>query len=83
VLIRVLLRRMLVVFDGMQVMTIGHFGVVCGFLVISSFVVFRGFPMMLSRMIMMVRGLLMVLVYFVTIHFSHPVGCNVSNLTSP
>jgi hypothetical protein len=63
---------MFMVFGGVQVMSIGHFGVVRGLFVVSCFVVLCGLAMVLGRMIMVVRGLFMMLVDFVTIHCSLP-----------
>ena len=61
-------RRIFVVFGSMEVMALGHFGVVRAFFVVSSFVVFCGLAMVLGRLVMMVRSLCMVLMDFVTIH---------------
>ena len=63
---------MFVVFSGMQVMSMGHFGVVRPLFVIASFVVLCGLVMVLGRLFMVVRGPRMMLVNFVVIHRLSP-----------
>jgi hypothetical protein len=72
VLVGVHLRGVFVVLGGMQVMPMRHLGVMRGLFVMASLVVLCRFAMVLGRMIVMVRGLLMVLVDFVAVHYSLP-----------
>jgi hypothetical protein len=72
VLIGVLFRGVLVVFGGMQGMPMGHFGVVRRLFVIAGFVVLRGLAMVLGCFLVVMRGLLMMLMDFVAIHWFSP-----------
>ena len=72
VLFRVLFRRVLLMFGGVQGMAVGHFGVVRGFFMIAGFVVLRGLAMMLGCFFVMMRSLLVVLMDFVGIHWFLP-----------
>ncbi len=71
-LFRVLFRRVLLMFGGVQGMAVGHFGVVRGFFMIAGFVVLRGLAMMLGCFFVMMRSLLVVLMDFVGIHWFLP-----------
>jgi hypothetical protein len=68
VLIGVLLRSMLVMLGGVQRMAVGHFGVVRRLFVIAGLGVLGGFAMMLGRMLMMVRGMLVMFVNVMAVH---------------
>jgi hypothetical protein len=73
VLIGVLLRSVLVVLGGMQRMAVGYFGVMSGLLVIARLGVLGSFAMVLGRMLMMVRGELVMFVNVMVIHRRFPV----------
>jgi hypothetical protein len=62
VVLGVHLRGMAVVLAGMQGMAVGDMRMVCGLFVISRLVMLGGFAMMSRRVLMMVRGHLMVFV---------------------
>jgi hypothetical protein len=62
VLVGVHLRGFLVMVGSMQVMAMRHLGMVRGLFVISGLVVLGGFAMVLRRMLVMLRGLLVVFV---------------------
>ncbi|MFY9763218.1 MAG: hypothetical protein WB772_01205 [Xanthobacteraceae bacterium] len=72
-LIGVLLRSVLVVLGGMQRMAVGYFGVMSGLLVIARLGVLGSFAMVLGRMLMMVRGELVMFVNVMVIHRRFPV----------
>jgi hypothetical protein len=73
VLVGVLLRSVLVVLGGMQRMAVGYFGMMGGLLVIARLGVLGGFPMVLGRMLVMVRGELVMFVNVMVIHRRCPV----------
>jgi hypothetical protein len=62
VLIGVHFRGFLVMLSDMQVMPVRHLGMVCGLFVIAGLVVLGGFAMVLGRMLVMLRGVLVVFV---------------------
>jgi hypothetical protein len=67
-------RGVAVVFGRMQGMAVGDMRMMCGLFVISCLVMLGGFAMMFSRVLMMLRGLLMVLVDLVlAVHDCLPV----------
>jgi hypothetical protein len=75
VMLCVNLRRVAVVFDGMQGMPVGNFRVVRGFFVVSRLVMFRCLAVVLCRMLVMFCGLRMVLMNIVlTVHLRLPIG---------
>jgi hypothetical protein len=64
-------------FVGMQRMTMGDMGMVRGFLVIARLVMLGSLAVVLGRMLMMLRGFLMVLVDIVfAVHRALPIGCS-------
>jgi hypothetical protein len=73
VLIGVLLRSVLVVLGGMQRLAVGYFGVMGGLLVITRLGVLGSFAMVLGRMLVMVRGELVMFVNVMVIHHHFPV----------
>ena len=83
VLFRVLFRRVLVVFGGMQRMPMGHLGVVRRLFVIAGFVVLRGLAMVLGCFLVVMRGLLMMLMDFVAIHWFLPGSSLAANGSLP
>jgi len=72
VMFGVLLGSVLVMLGRMQGMTVRHFGMVRGFLVIARLVVHGGLAMMLRLVLVMMRGMLVVLVNLVAAHRSLP-----------
>jgi hypothetical protein len=68
VLIGVFLRSVLVVLGGMQRMAVGYFGVMRGLLVSAGLGVLGGLAMVLGRMLMMIRGKLVMFVNVMTVH---------------
>jgi hypothetical protein len=68
VLFGVLLGGMLLVLDGMQMMTLRDLGMMRRLFIIASFVMLGGFAMMLGRVLMMRRGVLVVLMNLVIVH---------------
>lgn len=71
--IGVLFRSVFVVLGGMQRMAVGYFGVMSGLLVIARLGVLGSFAMVLGRMLMMVRGELVMFVNVMVIHRRFPV----------
>jgi hypothetical protein len=69
----VLLGRMLMVISRMQRMTVRHFGMMCGLLVIAGFGVLGGLAMMRRRMVVMICRDLVMLMDFVTVHCRLPI----------
>ena len=63
---------MFVVFGGMQMIPVGHFGVMRTQFVIRSFVMFGGLAMVLSRMFVVFSGLLVVFMYLMIFHSQSP-----------
>lgn len=61
---------MLLVLDGMQMMTLRDLGMMRRLFMIAGFVMLGGFAMMLGRMLMMRRGVLVVLMNLVIVHSS-------------
>jgi len=59
----------LVVFSGVQMVTMGYLGMMCRLFVIASLVMLGGFPMVLRRLFMMMSGFVVMLVDFVLRHF--------------
>lgn len=72
-LIGVLLRSVLVVLGGMQRMAVGYFGVMGGLLVIARLGVLGSFAMVLGRMLVMVRGGLVMFVNVMVTYRRFPV----------
>jgi hypothetical protein len=70
----VLLRRVVVVFGGMQSMPVRYAGVMRGLFVIAGFGVLSGFAMVFCRVFVMFGGMLVVLVNIVALHCRLPVG---------
>jgi hypothetical protein len=68
----VLLRRVVVVLDRVQVMAVSDLRMMRGLFVIAGFVVLRRLAMMLGRVLVVMRGFLMMLVDVVTAHRSLP-----------
>jgi hypothetical protein len=61
VIVGVVLAGLLRVMDGMDLMALGHMGVVTGFVVVPSFMVFGGGQMVLGGVLVMLGSFLMVL----------------------
>jgi hypothetical protein len=73
VLIGVLLRSVLVVLGGMQRTAVGYFRVMGGLLVIARLGVLGSFAMVLGRMLVMVRGELVMFVNVTVTYRRFPV----------
>ncbi len=70
--VRVHFRCVLVVLGSVQVMPMSDLGMVRGLLVIACLVVPGSFTMMFGRMLMVMRGLLVMFMNVVTVHRSLP-----------
>ncbi len=64
----VLLRRVLVMFGGVQGMAVRDLGMMRCLLVIAGAMVFGGFAMMLGRMVMMMRRFFVMFMDLVAVH---------------
>ncbi len=71
--IGVLFRSVFVVLGGMQRMAVGYFGVMGGLLVIARLGVLGSFAMVLGRMLVMVRGGLVMFVNVMVTYRRFPV----------
>jgi hypothetical protein len=71
VLFGVQLGGFVMMFSGMQVVTVRHLRMMCSLFVMSGLVVFGGFAMMLRRLLVMMRGVFVMLVDLVVIFAVH------------